>query len=418
MSLRKTFYQTTFTPIPSHIPRQLAIDLLHNHSEIIELNPLVIGHHPIKPPPKAHADEYYSTWYEINQRIQFIPGAGKVGSGKISFNGVFHDLPTGVQTHVYAAAGVDIRHNYTIGGNQPGEIPQAKELGSGAPASGLYLKQDVTITCNMMMISFVKKEMKSATEILLTRLVKKAELVDAGILHAMMDEGKLKTVNPAQRSSTLSALSPGLSPGFAPSSRTSAIPYPSPRVPGEGGFAAQLQNAQTDPRHSHYGNSQADSRHSQYGNSQADPRQSQHGGHSVPQGLNFELPANNTYPVHSRQSEYVQSPVPQTMGFELPADNTYRVQSPASSHPSGSQPSTEGTPYYEMSGESATSHHDLLVQQKGPIEHGASVEHRAHVVEEVPEGNRNDLQGNRNFGSPRIAKDARRPSWAPDDDRN
>jgi hypothetical protein len=62
MSLKKTFYQTTYTPIPSHIPRQLAIDLLHNHSEIIELNPLVIGHQPIKAPPKAPADEYYSTW--------------------------------------------------------------------------------------------------------------------------------------------------------------------------------------------------------------------------------------------------------------------------------------------------------------------------------------------------------------------
>jgi hypothetical protein len=394
MSLRKTFYQTTFTPIPSHIPRQLAIDLLHNHSEIIELNPLVIGHQPIKPPPKAPADEYYSTWYEINQRIQFIPGTGKVGSGKISFNGVFHDLPTGVQTHVYAAAGVDIRHNYTIGGNQPGEPPQPKELGSGAPANGLHLKQDVTITCNLMMISFVKKEMKSATEILLARLVKKAELIDAGVLHAMMDDGKLKTINPANRSSTVNPLSPGLSPGFPASNRSSTIPYLSPRFPPEGGFAGQLQNAPTDPGQSQYG----------HRNTQTDSRQSQYGQPSAPQGLGFELPADNTYPANTRQYS-----APPAIGFELPADNTYPVQSPTSSHPSDSQPSTDRTSYYEMSGESATPHHE-------PMEQRAAVEQKSPIQEKAL-GNPDDRLSSRYYDSERIAKQARRTSWTPDDDK-
>jgi hypothetical protein len=92
MVLRKKENYTHITPIPSHIPRQLAIEILHSHSEIITLNPLVLDHKPIKAPRDAKADEYYSTWYEVTERIQYIPGLGKFGSGKLSFNGCFHDM--------------------------------------------------------------------------------------------------------------------------------------------------------------------------------------------------------------------------------------------------------------------------------------------------------------------------------------
>ena len=135
--MRKKAQYVNITPIPSYIPRQLAIDFLHSHGEIIELNPLVTGHEPIKAPRDAPADEFYSTWYEISQRIQYIPGIGKMGSGAIKFRGVFHDLPFGLQTHTYAPANVDLRNKWQICGNQPGEPPEPKELGSGAPPEGL-----------------------------------------------------------------------------------------------------------------------------------------------------------------------------------------------------------------------------------------------------------------------------------------
>ncbi|EEY16581.1 conserved hypothetical protein [Verticillium alfalfae VaMs.102] len=68
--LRKKEVYTTITPIPGFIPRQLAIDILHSHSEVITLNPLVIDHKPIQAPRDAASDEYYSTWYEITERMQ------------------------------------------------------------------------------------------------------------------------------------------------------------------------------------------------------------------------------------------------------------------------------------------------------------------------------------------------------------
>lgn len=201
--MRKKVNYTNITPIPSFIPRQLAIDILHAHGEIIELNPLVTGFEAIKAPRDAPADEFYATWYEISQRIQYIPGVGKLGSGKIKFNGCFHDMPWGLQTHIYAPAGVDLRNKWQICGNQPGEPPETRELGLGAPPEGLYLREDIEIKCNMTMVSFVKKETKAASKILVDRLIKKAELLDSGVLHAMMEGGKLKTVNPADRSSMM-----------------------------------------------------------------------------------------------------------------------------------------------------------------------------------------------------------------------
>lgn len=224
MMRKKTTY-TNITPIPSFIPRQLAIDILHSHGEVIELNPLVTGFEAVKAPRDAPSDEFYATWYEISQRIQYIPGIGKLGSGAIKFKGCFHDMPWGLQTHIYAPAGVDLRNKWQICGNQPGEPTETREIGLGAPPEGLYLREDIEIKCNMTMVGFVKKENKAASKILVERLIKKAEMLDSGMLQGMMDKGRLKTINPADRSSRMPS-SPGPSP-----QHTNLQPYNMPTSP-------------------------------------------------------------------------------------------------------------------------------------------------------------------------------------------
>lgn len=204
--LRKKEAYTVITPIPGFIPRQLALDILHSHSEVITLNPLVTSHKAITAPRTASADEFYSTWYEIEERIQYVPGMGKVGSGLITFNGCFHNMPWGLQTHIYAPLNIDLRNRYRIGGNQPGiEGPEHREIGLeslGAPADGLYLREDIEIKCNIAMVSFVKAQLKVASKEMVQRIIKKAELLDAGVLTAMIEDGKLKTINPNDRSYT------------------------------------------------------------------------------------------------------------------------------------------------------------------------------------------------------------------------
>jgi hypothetical protein len=204
MFKKKEVY-SNITPIPSYIPRQLALDILHSHAEIITLNPLVTDHKPTKPPRDASADEFYSTWYDITERIQYIPGTGKLGSGTISFKGCFHDMPWGLQTHIYAPMNIDMRNNWRIAGNQPGEPPEPRELGLATPPEGLYLREDIEIRCNITLVSFVKSQMKAASKILVDRLIKKAQLLDSGVLLAMMENGRLKTINPADRTNTVAS---------------------------------------------------------------------------------------------------------------------------------------------------------------------------------------------------------------------
>ncbi len=284
---KKTVY-ANITPIPSHIPRQLAIDMLHSHGEIIELNPLVISHKPIKAPQNAPSDEFFSTWYEITERIQYVPGMGKMGSGKISFKGCFHDMPWGLQTHVYAPMGIDLRNKWQIRGNQPGEPPESRELGSGAPASGLYLREDIEIKCNPAMVSFVKKELKAASKVMVDRLVKKAELIDSGVLSAMMEDGKLRTMNPADRSQTFHNSN---SPSMLSPTSAQFNPPMSPGFPNRSAYNSQSVYG-NDHRPMQYGN---DNRYSQMYDSRQSPYGPGGGNYPPPQGLAIEMPGNNQY---------------------------------------------------------------------------------------------------------------------------
>lgn len=173
MSKRSVF--TTISPLPAGIAREVVLDFLHNHLEMIDLNPLVKERHPIKPPADAPADEMNCIWYSLTDRITYLPGG--LASGDISYTCAFHDLPDGIQTHCRAPLNVDIRDKWTLCGTLPGEPSEPVELGIGAPATGLYIREDVDLRCNLLMTGFVKKNLKKSHATLVDHLVEKARLV-------------------------------------------------------------------------------------------------------------------------------------------------------------------------------------------------------------------------------------------------
>lgn len=63
MSKRTVF--TTITPLPAGVTREVVLETLHNHVEMIDLNPLVIERHVCPPPRDATAEEYHCTWYSL-----------------------------------------------------------------------------------------------------------------------------------------------------------------------------------------------------------------------------------------------------------------------------------------------------------------------------------------------------------------
>lgn len=172
MSKRSVF--TTISPLPAGVTREVVVGFLHNHLEMIDLNPLVKERHPIKPPPDAPVDELKCIWYSLTDRITYLPGG--LASGDISYTCAFHDLPNGIQTHCRAPLNVDIKEKWTLCGTLPGEPAEPVELGIGAPATGLYIREDVDLRCNLLMTGFVKKNLKKSHATLVDHLVEKARL--------------------------------------------------------------------------------------------------------------------------------------------------------------------------------------------------------------------------------------------------
>lgn len=174
MSKRTIF--TSITPLPGGVSRETVLDTLYNHVEMIDLNPLVEERHPIKAPPHASPEEFHCSWYSLTDKIQYLPGG--LMSGKVTYNACFHNLSNGIQTHVFAPMGLNIKEKWTVGGTLPGEAKEAVELGVGIPRDGLYLREDVDMKCNMFLTSFVKKNLKNAHAALVGRMVEKAHLTE------------------------------------------------------------------------------------------------------------------------------------------------------------------------------------------------------------------------------------------------
>jgi len=206
MSKRTLF--TTVTPLPAGITRETVLETLHNHTEMIDLNPLVTERHPIKPPKEATPEEINCAWYQVTDKVNYLPGG--LYSGNVTFKSCFHDLPNGLQSHIHAPAGLEMKGRWTLGGSLPGEPREAVELGAGIPKTGLWLKEDVDMKCNFVMTSFVKGTTKKAHGTLVKRLVEKAHLMENNAHNnALAEQRSLRNSYPPDyHSSTTSPTSP------------------------------------------------------------------------------------------------------------------------------------------------------------------------------------------------------------------
>lgn len=166
MSKRTLF--TSITPLPKDVTRQAAVAWLHNHVQMIRLNPLVIRLQETTPPSNAAADEFDCAWYEITDEISYLPGG--LYKGEVTYKACFNDLPNGIQTHTFAPAGLDLRGKWTVCGNEPGEPREPLELGTEAPREGLYIREDVDMRCNILLTSFVKKNLTKSHKSVVDKL--------------------------------------------------------------------------------------------------------------------------------------------------------------------------------------------------------------------------------------------------------
>lgn len=123
---KKTLF-TTITPLPAGVGREVVYATLHDHIEMIDLNPSHESRAPCRAPPEASPEEYHCQWYEITDKVAYLPA--NMYTGQVSFKSCFHDLANGVQIHVYAPMGLEIKQKWTLGGNLPHEPVMPREIG-------------------------------------------------------------------------------------------------------------------------------------------------------------------------------------------------------------------------------------------------------------------------------------------------
>jgi hypothetical protein len=225
--------------------------------------------------------------------VKYLPG--NLANGSVSYHAVFHDLPDGLQTHVYAPLGLDIRAKWSVGGSLPGEPKQPVELGLGIPREGLYLREDVKMKCNIMMLSFVKKTFKESHSKLVDRLVEKAHIIESKIANERLQG--LKTVAPNERMghgdifiapppgyqsqpghlsmlSNGSSISPLNSPNFSQASTANSTLPSSPPYSADDRRVSALSDVRPEQRASYASNSRPEQRASYTPDARPDQRAS------------------------------------------------------------------------------------------------------------------------------------------------
>lgn len=254
---RKSHF-TTVTALPAGITRETVLQTLHNHVEMIDLNPLVIERHPIKPPSEATAEEYHCQWYSVTDKVNYLPGG--LYSGSVTFNACFHDLPDGLQSHIYAPMGLNMKGRWTLGGSLPGEPRKAVEIGLGVPKTGLWLREDVEMKVNVVMGGFVKKTTKKAHSTLVQRLVEKAHILEAETHNTGLAEQTFRDSYPPDYHSGATSPTPGMPYQDRRSMHSGSGPYSDNQSVMSGGshdrysYAGNPQIANpSNPSYSDYG---------------------------------------------------------------------------------------------------------------------------------------------------------------------
>ncbi|KAF3391646.1 hypothetical protein F1880_007920 [Penicillium rolfsii] len=161
MQTRTAF--TNQTPLPPTVSEDAVVRTLHDHAAMIEQNPLVIHYERCAPPQDAPADEANGIWYELTDRIAYLPWG--LLQGKVRYRGWFHDTPHGLQTHIYAPMGVHIRNHWTVQRRR-----RETYAGEADPPGELYLQEEIELWCPFGTTRFVRRTLSQAHRELVARL--------------------------------------------------------------------------------------------------------------------------------------------------------------------------------------------------------------------------------------------------------
>jgi hypothetical protein len=127
--------------------------------------------------------------------VSYLPGG--LATGSVSYHACFNDTPAGLETHVYAPLGLDIRGKWSVGGTLPGEPQQPEEEDVKTPKNCIYIREDVKMTCSSLLMGFVKRTFKDSHADLVEKLVERAHNLESSFANERLQA--LRNVEPGER---------------------------------------------------------------------------------------------------------------------------------------------------------------------------------------------------------------------------
>ena len=164
---RTTFHNNVTTPIPSDLNTSLLLALLHDHSYLITMQPIVTRH-SIRSRDQASGEITYDIW----ENIDLLPFG--LWKREIQFQAAFTDTDTGVVSTVEAPMGFVSSAEYVIrpAGAKDSEGNDAVD-GATAEEGGWVLEEKIESSCNVVFKWFVQGTMVPVRRKMHARILEK-----------------------------------------------------------------------------------------------------------------------------------------------------------------------------------------------------------------------------------------------------
>lgn len=188
---------------------------------------------------------------------------------------------------------------------------------------------------------YVKKEMQAASQVMIDRMTRKAELLDEGKLHAMFEDGMLKTAKPSYAATFEDRAFPSPSTDSSPATPS----MPNGEFPKPDTMSTQVGYT----RYNHLAG-RNDQQNTYEGTFQQGGYQVQdYAKYSSPQQFVSELPASNYSPPQPHNIYLQPSKPQQAFRAELVGDTSLRPPSPQANEQAHSEPTPAGYQAYTRS---------------------------------------------------------------------
>jgi len=146
------------TPIPNDASPDIMVKLLHDHSFLITMSPIVTRHAEAGKDPQTG-----TVVYDVWENITIIPFG--LWTHELQFRASFQDHADGVTSWIQAPLGFHSEAKYTIRAAKAGE----------ADAASMVLEESIQTTCPIFFRPFVEMTMVPVRQKMHARIIERAQ---------------------------------------------------------------------------------------------------------------------------------------------------------------------------------------------------------------------------------------------------